>query len=64
MIKNLIQEKHNKLKFNLQIIYCFPNYSYFSFNQLNTDLKEVKKELKELREKIKKLEEKIPEEKK
>ena len=50
-IANYISEKQNKLKFNLQIIYCFPNYSYFSFDQLNTDLKVVKKDLKDQAEK-------------
>ncbi len=48
------------MKFNIQVIYCFPNYSYFSFNQINNDLKELKsqvdtltKELEELKSQIK-----------
>ena len=33
----------NEFKINIQVIYCFPNYTYFSFNKLNIDLKEMKK---------------------
>ncbi len=54
----------NEIKFNIQIIYCFPNYSYFSFAKLNTDLKEMKKaqqqnqiDIQALRDEIRKLKE-------
>ena len=60
ILSNIIQKKQNELKFNIQVIYCFPNYSYFSFNQINNDLKELKsqvdtltKELEELKSQIK-----------
>ena len=54
----------NEIKFNIQIIYCFPNYSYFSFAKLNTDLKVMKKaqeqnqiDIQALRDEIRKLKE-------
>ena len=40
----------NEFKFNIQIIYCFPNYSYFSFDKINTDVKEMKKEIQDIKE--------------
>ena len=51
IIHNLINKYQNNLKFNLKIIYCLPNYSYFSFSRLNNDLREMKKKQKEQNEK-------------
>ena len=42
-LKRILNRIKNEIKFNIQIIYCFPNYSYFSFDKLNTDLKEMQK---------------------
>ena len=42
-LKRILNRIKNEIKFNIQIIYCFPNYSYFSFGKLNTDLKEMQK---------------------
>ena len=56
--ENILKEALNKskYKFSIQIIYCFPNYSYFSFDKLNTDLKEQnqkhQKALDELQEQV------------
>jgi len=50
IIHNLINKYKNNLKFNLKIIYCLPNYSYFSFSRLNNDLREMKKKQKEQNE--------------
>ena len=46
-LKRILNRIKNEIKFNIQIIYCFPNYSYFSFDKLNTDLKEMQKLLEE-----------------
>ena len=55
-IKNNLIELLNKkkflFKFNIQIIYCFKNYSYFSADTLNIDLKEIKSELKRHQQQI------------
>ena len=50
ILDKLLNETKNEFKINIQIIYCFPNYSYFSFNKLNIDLKELKKMQQELKE--------------
>ena len=49
ILNKLLNRIKNEFKFNIQIIYCFPNYSYFSFDKINTDLKEMKKEIQELK---------------
>ena len=46
-LKRVLNRIKNEIKFNIQIIYCFPNYSYFSFDKLNTDLKEMQKLMQE-----------------
>ena len=43
ILDELLNKTKNEFKINIQIIYCFPNYSYFSFNKLNIDLKDLKK---------------------
>ena len=50
ILNKLLNSMKNEIKFNIQIIYCFPNYSYFSFDKLNTDLKDMKKENQALKE--------------
>ena len=50
ILNKILNRLKNEFKFNIQIIYCFPNYSYFSFDKINTDLKEMKKEIQDIKE--------------
>ena len=58
IIKNTIKEWNITINFNLQIIYCFPNYSYFSFSKISKKVKKLEEEIEELKLKIKNLENK------
>ena len=57
ILNKLLNRIKNEFIFNIQIIYCFPNYSYFSFDKINTDLKEMKKELQEIKEQYQEIKE-------
>ena len=52
LLKDLLSEKRFNLNFKFFIIYCFPNYSYFSFDLLNKNLKNTEIELKQTKEKL------------
>ena len=53
------QKKKFKYPFKLEIIYCFPNYPYFSFSQLKKNMNQIKQKLNETEQKLKDTETKL-----
>ena len=59
IIENAIKLLNITINFNLQIIYCFPNYAYFSFNKISNKVKQLQKEQISLKRENKDLNNKI-----
>ena len=55
LLQFLREKKHKyKYPFKLEIIYCLPNYSYFSFSKLKKKQEQTELKLKETEEKLNK----------